>query len=205
MPKRSVEETACAQLNHPYRARIVEVACQRDISPAQFVEARLWPGGFDFPSRERALTYSAYHFRKLAEAGCLDLVGEPRRRGAFEHIYRGTPGCLEVDEQFQTMPRGQREARSRRQLQGLVARAEGAMIAKTFDIRPDRRLSWAELELDARGWIELVAGMTGFVADVARISDGAQHRLVASGDTALAVTLGMLGFQSPPRAPRARG
>jgi hypothetical protein len=85
--------------------------------------------------------------------------------------------------------------------QGLAARAEGAMMAHTFDSRTDRHLSWIAMEVDERGWTELMSTLATTLGDVTQIRHNARDRLAASGDKVVPVTVGMLGFESPPTPP----
>lgn len=63
---------------HPLRLQILTLANQRTISPSEFSEELRAP-----------LSTVAYHFRKLAELGFLELVEEIPKRGSQEHRYRG--------------------------------------------------------------------------------------------------------------------
>lgn len=63
---------------HPLRLQILTQANQRTISPSEFSEEMRAP-----------LSTVAYHFRKLAELGFLELVEEVPKRGSQEHRYRG--------------------------------------------------------------------------------------------------------------------
>ena len=51
------------------------------------------------------------------------------------------------------------------------------------------------------GWTELMAALAGTSEHVTQIRHDAQERLAASGDKAVPVTVGMLGFESPPPPP----
>jgi hypothetical protein len=75
------------------------------------------------------------------------------------------------------------------------------MMAHTFDSRPDRHLTWIATEVDERGWTELMSTLAGTYGNVAQIRHDAQDRLAASGDKGVPVTIGVLGFESPPPPP----
>lgn len=99
------------------------------------------------------------------------------------------------------MELGRRERLSRISFQGLVARADGAMRAGTFDARTDRYLVWMPMQLDERGWDELSASLSGCFGEVEQIRHDAKDRLAASGEASIPVTFGVLGFESPPPPP----
>lgn len=195
----SYGETACAPLRHPLRARILEVCNERDISPVQFVHDDLFPPGITFKTHQNALSHVSYHFRELEKAGCIELVASIQRRGATEHVYRGTARLFFSDEEFAAIPREQREALTRITFQGMIARVDSAIGAGTFDARTDRHLTWVPLGLDARGWIDFVARLASCFEDVEQIRVDAGLRLQESGETPIPATFGMLGFESPPR------
>ena len=75
------------------------------------------------------------------------------------------------------------------------------MMSHTFDARKDRHLTWIAMEVDERGWIELMAVLAGAYGGSIEIRHAAQERLAASGDKPVSVTVGMLGFESPPPPP----
>jgi hypothetical protein len=195
------EETSCAPLRHPLRVRILEVCNTRDISPVAFVDEQLQPDGMSYKSRQHALSHVSYHFRQLEKAGCIEVVKTIQRRGATEHIYRGTVTVYFTDEEFERLPLEQRRTLSRTSFQGLVARTDSAMRARTFDRRTDRWLVWVPMELDERGWAEFTSTMAATYAKVEQIREDAKDRIAGSGDTVIPATFGMLGFESPPPPP----
>src|ERR1700742_1923838 len=75
--------TAAAVLAHPLRVHILALANERDLSPVEFCREGLAPESMD-------VSHVAYHFRELAEYGCLTVVEENKRRGSIEHVYRGS-------------------------------------------------------------------------------------------------------------------
>jgi len=196
--KNGYGETTCAPLRHPLRVRILEVANCRDISPIQFVNEGLQPEGVEFKSQQNALSHVAYHFRELDKAGCIKQIDSHQRRGATEHVYRGTSTLYFSDEEFEQLSDEERRTLSRTSFQGLIARADSAMQADTFDARTDRWLAWVPLELDARGWSELTAAMAACFAEVQQIRKDSAERLARSDGEAIPATFGMVGFESPP-------
>lgn len=74
--------TAAAVLAHPVRVRVLEILNERDMSPVEFCREGFAPTEMD-------VSHVAYHFRELADYGCLTVVEENKRRGSIEHVYRG--------------------------------------------------------------------------------------------------------------------
>lgn len=196
--KAGPKDTVCAPLRHPLRARILEVANVREISPIRFVDEGLAPEGFEFHSHGNAVSHVAYHFRELEKAGCIEIVDRRQRRGATEHIYRGRQALIFTDEEFETMPLAQRAMLSRLSMQGLIARADSAVRAGTFDARTDRHLSWTALVLDEQGWARMTAEMEALYFRLQQIQEDARERIAGSDCEVISATCGMLGFPSPP-------
>jgi hypothetical protein len=187
-----------AALRHPLRVRILEVVNEQDMSPIQFMLRQLAP---DVEVSAKALSSISYHFRQLADMGCIEVVDTIARRGATEHIYRGAVRAYFTDEEWEGPSERERCLISRTVYQGLAARAESAMMAHTFDSRSDRHLTWIAMEVDERGWGELMATLAGTYGNVLQIRHDAVDRLAASGEKVIPVTVGMLGFESPPPPP----
>ena len=123
------------------------------------------------------------------------------RRGATEHVYRGAVRAYFTDEEWKALSQKERCLVSRTVYQGLAARAESAFMAHTFDSRTDRHLTWVAMEVDERGWTELMATLAGAYGEITQIRHDARDRLAVSGDEVVPVTVGMLGFESPPPPP----
>jgi hypothetical protein len=191
---------ASEALRHPLRVRILEVVNERDISPVQFMNQGLAPA---VGVSAKALSSISYHFRELAKVGCIEMVETFARRGATEHVYRGAVRAYFTDAEWKALSQRERCLVSRTVYQGLAARAESAFMTHTFDSRIDRHLTWVAMEVDERGWTELMSTLAGAYGDVTQIRHDARDRLAASGDEVVPVTVGMLGFESPPPPPPA--
>lgn len=196
------EKTACDALKHPIRVRILEVLCEGDISPVGFLHGGMLPPGVAFKDEANAISHISYHFKVLREADCIALVDTKQRRGATEHIYRSKALALHTDEEFEAMSFEERRNISRSTLQMLIARADGAIIAGTFDKRIDRHLSWVAMELDEDGWTEL----RDLQADTLDRANGIKAAAIArkhekddpSAGATFTATFGALAFESPP-------
>lgn len=193
--KKDEKPMASAALRHPLRVRILEVVNEQDMSPNQFMLRQLAP---DVEVSAKSLSSISYHFRELAKLGCIEVARTYARRGATEHVYTGKARAYFTDEEWAELTQRERCLISRTMYQGLAARAEGAMIAHTFDSRSDRHLTWIAMEVDERGWSELMATLATTLGEVTQIRHDARDRLAASGDDVVPVTVGMLGFESPP-------
>lgn len=199
----STAKLACDVLKHPIRVRILEVMCEGDLSPIQFLNRGMLPPSIHFDTPEAAMSHVSYHFLVLKKAGCIELVETKQRRGATEHIYRSKALAFHTDEEFAAMTFEQRRDISRSTLQMLIARADGAIIAGTFDKRRDRHLSWVPLQLDEQGWIELRDLQNesldrAFGIKAAAIARENERREAGKEAPTVPATFGALAFESPP-------
>jgi hypothetical protein len=195
---RPAVETACAPLGHPTRVRLLEVANERAISPIQFVQTYVQPKPRGAEAEKRALSHVSYHFRFLHKAGCVEIVDRIPRRGSMENVYRAAEGIFFTSEEAAAMSPQERRYASRTILQGLLARAEGAIQADTIDRRHDSHMTWNSLRLDERGWSELTWLLDRTFDAAERIRSESEARLVGYGEEPVHATYGLLGFESPP-------
>jgi DNA-binding transcriptional ArsR family regulator len=182
--------TAAAVLAHPVRVRVLEVLNERDMSPIEYCREGLAPAGMD-------VSHVAYHFRELAEFGCLTVVEENKRRGSIEHVYRGIGRAYFSDADWSGVSPEDRPRITRTVIQGLLARIEGALMTETFESREDRHLTWIAMRLDEQGWKEMVTALGAAFGEVEQIRNDAERRLAESGEDPIASTCAILGFPSP--------
>jgi DNA-binding transcriptional ArsR family regulator len=190
--------TASAALRHPMRVRILEVLNERDMSPVEFLHLGLAP---KVEKSQLTLSHISYHFRQLAEDGCLEIIERVPRRGATQHVYRGCARACFSDEEWAQLTPDEQRHYSRAIYQGIAARAEGAMMADTFDSRDDRHMTWNTMDLDEQGWSDLMATLMDCFEAVERIRCEAKERLEEAGEEGIHTTFGLLGFESPQPRP----
>lgn len=184
-------------LHHPWRVRVLEVLSERDMSCAQVVDEGWIPDLAEL-DRNEAISKLAYHFRLLRRVGAIEVVEENARRGSTELICRGLARAYFSTEEWAKLPQETRRDISRTVLQGLMARAEGALLHDTFDQRFDRHLVWSPMTLDDQGWSEMAALMDGMAEAAAQINREAEERLNQSGEEPIRSTWGQLHIESPP-------
>jgi hypothetical protein len=186
--------TVAEAVRHPIRVRILEVLNERDMSPTDFVDQ----GYADFFFGQRpSVSHVAYHFRELAQFGCLEPVAWRRARGAVGTTYRGVARDEFIGEEWTRLTAAEQRAISRAVAQGLIARIDGAMTAETFNSRDNRHLSWFAMELDEHGWEEAGTLLADTFAAIVRIQSEAEERLRESAERGVTATAGLLFFESP--------
>jgi hypothetical protein len=198
-PRREFQKTRAEILSHPLRVRMLEIANDRDVSAVSFVRGGYAKTLLDHLEEGVAVSQVAYHFRKLLRAGCVEVVEHHVRRGAVENVYRGVARARFHTDEWEMVDRDRREEISGVVLQGLMARAESAMLEGTFDARDDRWLAWVQMALDEQGWDEICELCTQMMDDVERVRETAEERLGhADGPVQTTpFTWGMLSFESP--------
>jgi hypothetical protein len=199
-PRREFQKTPAEILSHPLRVRMVEIANETDISAVSFVRGGYASALLEHLDEATAVSQVAYHFRKLLKAGCVEVVEHHVRRGAVENVYRGVVARARfTPEEWKALDQARREEISGVVLQGLMARAESAVLEGTFDVRDDRWLAWVHMALDEQGWDEICKLCTKMMDDVERVRETAEERLgrVAEPVPTTPFTWGMLSFESP--------
>jgi hypothetical protein len=174
---------------HPTRVRILMSmnTPRRRMSPKMFAKE----SGLD-------LRHCSYHFRELADAGCIVLVGTHQRRGATEHVYEPLEAALAWTAEWERLPAHIKNSVLTSVLGGAVEALGSAIDSGTFEERDDSHLSWNTVELDEQGWSE-----------VAHLLDRALRRLLAletrclvrieEGSAYFLVSYFMASFESPPK------
>lgn len=191
-------ETATHLISHPVRVQIVTIANERDVSPARYIEEVMGISPAEYPEDyKRAVSHIAFHFRKLWEGGCLEIVDEIPRRGGTEKVFRGTDRAHFTDEEWAEVPPDERGPITTVTWQGLMARTEAARLGGTIDSRDDRWLAWTVVKFDERGWDEMTTVLTDCFAELERVRKDAEGRLEETGEEAIPATFALLGYESP--------
>jgi len=198
-PRHEFQKTRAEILSHPLRVRMLEVANEVDVSAVSFVRGGYVAALLDHLDESVAVSQVAYHFRKLLRAGCVEVVQRRVRRGAVENVYRGVARAWFDTEDWKALDPGRREEISGVVLQGLMARAESAVLEGTFDARDDRWLAWVQVALDEQGWDELGELCRQMMEGVERVRRTTEERLGRAGGPVhtAPITWGMLSFESP--------
>jgi len=153
-------------LSHPLRVQILEVLTERIASP-NWLSERL----------DASLSHVAYHTRTLNKCGCLSLIDTAQKRGATEHFYKAPPGSFVSSRIWRRVPQAILGGISGATLQSFMDRAVAALEAGTIDARDDTVLTWMPLQLDQRGWREVVAIMEKTTTQVLEAQQRSDQRV----------------------------
>jgi hypothetical protein len=187
----------CPPLVHRLRVNILAAVNEAPMSPSEFVDAGLVPAEM-VRSYDQVLSLTAYHFKQLMKAGCLEVIEVIPRRGARENIYAGWSQKRVSEDERRALPSADRVEISRLAVQGLIARADLSMQAETFDQRLDRHLTWRSLTLDEKGWEKLQAILLRTQREIDALRGGTEDLADSAGGQRINATVGLLGFESPP-------
>lgn len=176
-------------LADPWRFRILIEVTVRPLSPSRFVEE---VGG--------ELTHVSRCFRQLADWGYLEVVEERpgRRRGAaIEHVYRAIQRAYFDTPTWESVPLSGRNAVSKSVLDSYHQRIREAIEGGTFDLEPDRHLSWDTVALDRQAWKQLGEDLDAILDSLTQFELEATRRLAADSGEQMPTTVGLTAFRSP--------
>ncbi|MEX2106606.1 MAG: winged helix-turn-helix domain-containing protein [Solirubrobacterales bacterium] len=173
-------------LAHPLRVQILAVLSRRSISPAEF-------------SRESGepLSDVSYHFRKLEDLECAEVVKTIPVRGSTQHFYRATKRPLLTEGDWKKLPLAIRGGITATILQTFVEHAAEAIVAGTYDARDDSHLSWTPMVVDEEGWRELAELLKTSLESAAEIEVRAARRMAKSESKGFSATFALASFESP--------
>lgn len=185
--KEVVENHLVKALSHPVRARALAIFNDRVASPKEIADEL----GLEIGN-------VSYHVKTLKDLGCVQLVKTRQVRGATEHFYRGVTRSFLNDEGWAQLSEEARKGISVVGLKMIDASSMEALLAGTFDARPDRHLSRSPVNVDELGWDELTDLLANTLEGVFEIQARSASRLAGTQDKSIRATVSILGFESPP-------
>lgn len=176
-------------LSHPTRVRILMSmnAPRRRMSPKEFCE-----------ETGIAMGHASYHFRELAHAGCIELVGEIARRGATEHYYFPVERAMAWTREWESLGPVVKQNLAATALRGWVEAVGDAVDAGTFETRPDSHLSWDTMRVDARGWGDVTTIMNEALQRLLEVGGESAERLRDDEGSGFLVSTALAAFEAPP-------
>jgi DNA-binding transcriptional ArsR family regulator len=175
-------------LSHPTRVRILMAmnAPTRRMSPKEFCNLT-----------GDKMGHVSYHFRELAETGCIELVAEVPRRGATEHYYEPVRTAMAWSREWEALGSYVKQNLSASVLRGGVETIGAAIDSRSFEAQPNSHLSWDTLRVDAKGWDRATAIMDRALEELLEAEAESAQRIDEGSPSFLATFL-MSTFESPP-------
>jgi Helix-turn-helix domain len=190
-----VDPRLATALGHPLRVHILGTIAQRPLSPVEVAKECGEP-----------VSKVSYHFNVLRDCKCIELAEEVPKRGAVEHVYRGTKRALLTTADWKQLPKSVQGGATGVTLLSLFKNALGAVEAGTFDAREDRHLSWSPLTLDGPAWEQMNLILDRTREEIVELAAEAAERLAKGNGESISATLALAGYETPQpkRRPRNR-
>jgi hypothetical protein len=158
-----------------------------DVSVMQFHRGR--GGGASEPAVR-------YRFGRLKDLGWITVVDKVRRRGAYENIYRATGPATVENGPWADMPQILADSETWTEFVHLSNLVKESITAGTFDVRLDRHVCWAIVNLDRQGRDNVVAGMNELEAFIREEERQAAKRIEAGAEP-LTMVVALAALESP--------
>lgn len=166
---------------------ILTVLNERDMSVPQF--HREFAGN----ASEAAVRY---RFQRLRDLSWIAVIDKVRRRGAYEQIYRATMPLMTDDGFWSKAPEVVKSTKDWTTLMCLSDWTRESISTGTFDVRPNRHVTWSVVQLDRQGRDNVVAGLDALEAFIHEEEKQARKRIEAGADP-LTMVVGLGAFESP--------
>jgi DNA-binding transcriptional ArsR family regulator len=178
-------------LAHPTRQLILDILGRGPSSPVRI--SRQLDGV--------SLNLVSHHMKVLHELDCVELMETVQRRGATEHVYRGTKLAMLTAAEWEQIDLEHRYPITANLLRLISEDTNRALAEGTFEARADNHLSRVPVELDREGWGEIVGILAQTLEDVLEVHAKSAERARASGEdleTARIVMMQyLIGRQNP--------
>jgi len=188
-----VDPRLATALGHPLRVHILGAIAQRALSPVEVARECGEP-----------ISKVSYHFSVLRDCECIELTEEVPKRGAVEHVYRGTQRALLRDANWKRLPKSVQGGATGVTLLDLFKNALGAVEAGTFDARDDRHLSWSALTLDEEGWEQTMLTLERTREEIMDLATEAAERLAKTDGKSINASFALAGYETPIPKPKAK-
>src|SRR4051812_13056383 len=159
------------------------------LSPKEFTNLR---------PKQRDLSGVNYHFRRLEQLDCLEIVRETQRRGAMEHHYVPVSRTFYDSINWDELPVSVGDSMNFTILKTFNEQVLEAIEAETFDSHDNVHFTWTPVKLDEEGWDTLMAKLKVIYDGLRDEEVAASERMVESGEKPMHTTVAMAGFESPP-------
>lgn len=187
-----VSRTGIARaLSHPTRVRIMMTmnTPRRRMSPKEFCDET----GVE-------MGHASYHFRELANAGCIELVAQEQRRGATEHFYYPVEWAMAWTREWESLGPVVKQNLAATALRGWVEALGAAIDAGTFEKRDESHLSWDTTRVDEEGWQTVTAILAETLERLIEVGVESAKRLQEGGPSFL-ISFALAAFEAPEKAP----
>jgi DNA-binding transcriptional ArsR family regulator len=171
-------------LADPVRVHILDILSEGPSSPSR-IQKRM---------ENVSLKKVCYHVKVLLDLELIELEKVVRGRGGKEHIYRAKERqFIDTEEWESTAPRF-RAPVTATTLRVISEDVDKALIDGRFDERPDNHLSRSPVEVDEKGWRELVSILAKALDKVLETHERSAARVEKSGEELMTARVVMMQF-----------
>ena len=141
------------------------------------------------------------HLEKMRAQGLIEVVGDSPDGEVAEPSYRALVRALWSNEEWASLSLDERRHLSAWIVKMIVADAEVALGAGSFNTRNDSHASRAVSVVDERGWDQLTRIYSEALEASFAVQAESAERLAESGEDGITVMSAMLCFEMPPPEP----
>jgi hypothetical protein len=183
--------------SHPIRAHILNILSEGPNSPSR-MHRRM---------NEISLQLVCHHIKILHKVGLIELVRIEPRGNRKEHIYRATKRQFFTLEEWLAVDPKLRDPLVSTILQQVFDDTGRAAAEGRFSEFPDRHLSRSPIELDAKGWAEVVEALEVALQRVLEAHARSKKRACVSGEALTIARVVMMQYPlgEDPREHEGRG
>jgi len=180
--------------SHPIRAHILNILSEGPNSPSR-MHRRM---------ENVSLSLCCHHVKVLCQVGLIELVRIKQRGGRKEHIYRAAKRQYFSLEEWLAVDPKLRDPLVSTILHQISDDTGRAAAEGRFSELPDRHLSRSPIELDARGWTEVVEALRAALEQVLEADARSKERARVSGEALMVARVVMMQFPIGREDPRER-
>ncbi len=188
--RKSIEEVLAYALGHRIRVQVLAILNEGTYSPDEL--ARI----IDEP-----LNKVSHHIKELLDAGSIELARVEKVRNADQHFYRAVEMPYYSDEEVAAMPPQQQQVGAGLILQGMFAEAMSALWAGKMVDDPRIWLAWRWFNVDEEGRNDIADEQQRSWDRMREIEAESANRRAISGEEAVSVIVGDMGFERARTAP----
>jgi predicted transcriptional regulator len=187
---KSIEEVIAYALAHKIRVQTLTLLNEGTYTPDQIAQII-----------EEPLSKVAHHIRELHDGGSIELAKVEKARNADQHFYRAVEMPFYSDDEVWAMTPHQRQVSAGIVLQCMVAEAMSAFWAGKIRDDPRCWLAWRWFNVDEEGRQEIADEQQRSWDRMQEIEAEATNRRAKSGEEAVSIIVGGLGFERERTAP----
>jgi DNA-binding transcriptional ArsR family regulator len=145
----------------------------------------------------------SHHVRELLDAGSIELAKIEKARNADQHYYRAVEMPFYSDEEMEAMTPAQRQVTYGLIVQCMTAETMAALWAGKMQSDPRTWLAWRWFNVDGQGRQDIADEQQRSWDRMQEIEAEATNRRAESGEDAVSIIVGGMGFERERTAPTA--